>query len=73
VRTLLDEQRERRRHDQFAARSFAEAVDGRLVELRLELLREAQLWLSEYEQSREPVTQGRLLATLEHLALLVRA
>lgn len=53
-------------------RSFAQAVDGRLVELRLELLREARQWLGEYERSREPELRGRLLVTLEHLALLVR-
>lgn len=55
------------------AASFAEVVDARQVEVRAELLREASHWLSEYERHRRDEDRGRLLATLDHLALLVNA
>ena len=56
-----------------AARSFAEAVDVRCVEVRRVLLREAGRSLRRWEQHRDPEDRGRLLLALETLALLIRA
>lgn len=53
--------------------SFAAAVDGRAVETRRELLREAQYWLTEWEHHRREEHLGRLLQTLDTIALLVRS
>lgn len=56
-----------------ASRSFALAVEPiELVETRRELLREAQLWLTRWEQSRDAEARGRLLQSLDVLAMLVR-
>jgi hypothetical protein len=53
-------------------RSFAEIVDAVGAELRSELVREAQHWLAEWERHRRDEDRGRLLQTLELLALHVR-
>lgn len=54
--------------------SFAEVAAGTpLVETRRELVREASHWLGEFERHRRHEDRGRLLQTLETLALLVRA
>lgn len=53
--------------------SFAVAVEPiALVEGRRELLREAQHWLGVWERNRDAEARGRLLQSLEALALLVR-
>ena len=52
---------------------FHQLVEGVAGELRLEQLREAKYWLAEWERSRSPESQGRLLEALELLALLVRS
>lgn len=53
--------------------SFATATEPvELLESRRELVREVQWWLSEWERSRDPEARGRLLQSLDVLALLVR-
>jgi hypothetical protein len=42
-----------------------------LVESRRELVREVQLWLTCWEQSRDPFELGRLLQSLDALAMLL--
>jgi hypothetical protein len=56
-----------------AAPSFALAVDRRFAEFRVEMLRDLQALISEWDQSRSPETFGRIEATLEHLGLALRA
>lgn len=52
--------------------SFAEAVEpAPLAEARAELIREARHWLCEFERHRRDEDRGRLLQTLDVLALLV--
>jgi hypothetical protein len=52
---------------------FAVAVEGApLVEARREQIREAQHWLTEWERHRRDEDRGRLLQSLDTLALLVR-
>ena len=54
-------------------RSFALDVEpAELVELRRELVREVQFWLTEWEQGRADEAKGRLLQSLELLALVIR-
>lgn len=54
--------------------SFALAVEPiELVEGRRDLVREVQHWLGVWERTRDPEARGRLLQSLEVLALLVRA
>lgn len=54
--------------------SFALAVEPvELVETRRELVREVQHWLAVWENSRSEEVRGRLVQSLEVLALLVKA
>jgi hypothetical protein len=54
--------------------SFALAVEPvELVETRRELVREVQHWLGIWENSRSEEVRGRLVQSLEVLALLVKA
>lgn len=49
---------------------FALAVEPvELVEVRRELLREAKHWLGEWERHRDEEARGRLLQSLEMLAM----
>ena len=53
--------------------SFALAVEPvELVETRRELVREVQWWLGVWEQSRTEEARGRLVQSLEVLALLLK-
>lgn len=53
-------------------RSFAEQVEDATVrEVRRELFREAQHWLTEWERHRDDLARGRFLQSLDTLALLV--
>lgn len=54
--------------------SFALAVEPvELVEARRELVREVQHWLTAWERGRGEQARGRLLQSLDVLALLVRS
>lgn len=54
--------------------SFALDVEPiELVETRRELVREVQWWLGVWERSRTEEARGRLVQSLEVLALLLRS